>query len=571
MRDGLLPQRDFFHAQGPLFLPSIMPAYILGGESLASARAGVALWSLIGLAGIVLAGWILCGRAGGICALAACTLSAAYLAISRSLLSEGPALGLSSAAVGCAAAYYARGQRTWLIAGALLLTWAVLVKALVIGSLAALAVFVLLGRVGTLRSRIYDAGMAAAVAAVVAAAVISIFRPQSVWAQAVGYHMMLKNAFPLSVPRNLELLIHSGGIELHVLIAAGLLGLAMLARSQPAAAGAAALWIMVTAGLLLTHSPLFARHLAALVPPLGLACAGIGLAVRRQVNVLAGVTLVVGVGATVAAAWPPLWATAQSMPRQPMLDEAAAVMAQLSSESDTVVTDHAAIAYAADRAVTPPLADLSRTRVQSGDLSDRTLQEAIRAWQPALILWWFGYVPEAYPRFQSDLTQFYTPVWAAEGGRNLVILGDGLNLPAAFLEGYRPAGRPTFGGAVQLQSVKHAGTGRAGANLDVRLLWNVDRQPPEDWTAVLSIRRNTGDEAGQTQARLGEGWTPTSRWRAQTTVGSYLAVPLGSRATGSFRVFLELHRADGSPVMATGGRVRNAMSAEISSVDIEPS
>ncbi len=34
MRNGLLPNRDFFHAQGPLFLFLVMPAFIFGGETL---------------------------------------------------------------------------------------------------------------------------------------------------------------------------------------------------------------------------------------------------------------------------------------------------------------------------------------------------------------------------------------------------------------------------------------------------------------------------------------------------------------------------------------------------------
>jgi hypothetical protein len=570
VHDGLIPQRDFFHAQGPLFLFSLIPAYLLGGETLTAARAGAAAWSLIGLAGLGLAGWMSAGRSGALCVVAAGTLSTDYLAVSRSALAEAPAIGLSCAAVGAATVYYSRGQRFWLVASALLLTCAVLVKVLVISSVVPVAILVLVGRVGSIRHRIRDAAVASAPALLLTAAIALLCDPASVWQQAVGYHMQLTEAYPLSVSRNVELFRQFGGVELAALAVFGLVGILMLTRKRPALAAAYGSWALVTAALLVTHSPLFARHLTAVVPALALACAGLGLLADGPRGRLGVGVLATGILAAAIVSWSGLWTATLPMPRQPMLEEAIVALGQLTSDSDTVVTDHAVIPFMAHRALTPPLADLSRARVQSGNLSDGSLKDTIHTWRPAAILWWFGYVRDAYPRLHDDLMDNYTPVWSTEDGRTLAILGDGHNLPAEFLDGYRPAGRPTFGESLLLQSVKHAGTSRAGANLEVRLLWNVLERPAGDWSAVITVRRNTGAEAGRAAARLGEGWGPTMRWQPQTVAASYLKIPLQRDASGSFRVFLQLVGGDGSPVSAKGSRVRDGVSTEISNLTVEP-
>ena len=570
MRDGLIPHRDFFHAQGPLFLFSILPAYVLGGETLAAARAGVVAWSLLGIAGLGLAGWISAGRAGALCAVAASTLSTDYLAVSRSALAEAPAIGLSSAAVGASAMYYSRGLRVWLMASALLLMCAVLVKALVISAAVPVAILVLAGRVGSIQCRIQDAAAVSVAALVLMAAVVLVCDPASVWQQAVVYHSQLKDAYPLKVGRNIELFRQAGGAELSALYALGLLGILMMALERRVIGVACALWALASAGVLVTHSPLFARHLAAVVPALALACAGLGLLASRPRARLGVGVLTTGILVAVSVSWSGLWTLAAPVPRQPMLEEGVVALEQLTSESDNIFTDHAVIPFMAHRTLTPPLADLSRARVQSGTLSDRSLQELIHTWRPAAVLWWFEYVREAYPRLHDQLIDMYTPIWSTEGGRTLAVLGDGLSLPAEFLDGYRPAGRPTFGEALFLQSVKHPGTGRAGTNLEVRLLWNVLERPAGDWTAVVTVRRNTGAEAGRGIAWLGEGWASTTRWRPGTVAASYLVVPLQQDARGSFRVFLELVDSNGSPVTVRGSRVRDGVSTEISDLTVEP-
>jgi hypothetical protein len=104
----------------------------------------------------------------------------------------------------------------------------------------------------------------------------------------------------------------------------------------------------------------------------------------------------------------------------------------------------------------------------------------------------------------------------------------------------------------------------------VRLLWNVMERPAGDWSAVVSVRRNRGAEAGQGEAKLGGGWGPITRWRPQTVAASYLEVPLLRDASGTFRVFLEIVDADGSPIPVRGNRVRDGETAEISNLTVEP-
>ncbi|MFN0072777.1 MAG: ArnT family glycosyltransferase [Chloroflexota bacterium] len=571
LRDGMLPHRDFFHAQGPLFLPSLLPFYIAAGETLSAARFGVVIWSLVGLLSITSAGWWIAGDRGAFCSMAACALSGLYLSQSRALLSEMPSLALATSAVALALAYQHRARRGWLLGSALLLACGVLIKALVIGAAVPVAVAILAGPLHSLRGRLIDGLIALCVSGIFVAGVILVFDAGAVWDQAVQYHLLLKQAFPLNISQNLAILDRGVGRELRVLLPCALLGLVVMLWTARLTALGVALWLLATAGLLLTHSPLFDRHAVALLPPLALACGGLGLLFqRRRRSTLQAAVLTLLVAGAAVLARSGLSEAAAPMPRQPMLEEAADVLAQLTGVTDTVVTDNAALAFAARRALTPPLADLSRARMRAGDLSGATLWQAVERWQPSAVAWWFGYVAEAAPELQANMVQSYSPVWGTEGGRYLAVRGDGQDLPETFLSGYRPSGRLTFGDALQFRGIKHAGTGRAGTNLEVRILWNVIETPLSDWDITLIIRRNSGDEAGRVQAKLGEGWARSSTWRRDTVTASYLVVPLDRDARDSYRVFMELREPNGQTVVTVGSRVRGGDLIEVSRLDVEP-
>jgi hypothetical protein len=92
MRAGYSLYGGIFCSQPPAFMLSIYPIYILFGSTIVAARIGVAVLSLLGLAGAYLLGKTLAGRAAGIAALATVVTTPSYLQASRTLQAEGPAV-----------------------------------------------------------------------------------------------------------------------------------------------------------------------------------------------------------------------------------------------------------------------------------------------------------------------------------------------------------------------------------------------------------------------------------------------------------------------------------------------
>jgi len=109
---------DIFYSQPPLFLLSTYPVYVLFGASLESARLGIALISLFGLAGAFLLGKALSGRAGAIAALLLAVVDPLFLAQSQTIQAEASSVAFSFLAIGLAFYWfkYPAGKRGLLLA-----------------------------------------------------------------------------------------------------------------------------------------------------------------------------------------------------------------------------------------------------------------------------------------------------------------------------------------------------------------------------------------------------------------------------------------------------------------------
>ncbi len=100
MGNGYHLYQQIFYSQPPFFLLSIFPTYMLFGQTLWSARLGIALVSLLGLVGAFLLGNALSGRIGGLAALLLLVIDPLYLQQSQTLEAEAPFVAFALLAVG---------------------------------------------------------------------------------------------------------------------------------------------------------------------------------------------------------------------------------------------------------------------------------------------------------------------------------------------------------------------------------------------------------------------------------------------------------------------------------------
>ena len=102
MGNGYHLYQNIFYSQPPFFLLSIFPTYTLFGQTLWSARLGIALVSLMGFVGAFLLGTALSGRIGGLVALLLLLVDPLYLQQSQTLQAEAPFVAFSLLALGAA-------------------------------------------------------------------------------------------------------------------------------------------------------------------------------------------------------------------------------------------------------------------------------------------------------------------------------------------------------------------------------------------------------------------------------------------------------------------------------------
>lgn len=100
MSSGASLYQQIFYSQPPFFLLSIYPFYALLGQTLWSARLGIAIISLFGFVGALLLGKVLAGRLGMLLALLLLVINPLYLTESQILQADAPSTALMLLAVG---------------------------------------------------------------------------------------------------------------------------------------------------------------------------------------------------------------------------------------------------------------------------------------------------------------------------------------------------------------------------------------------------------------------------------------------------------------------------------------
>ncbi|HEX6800032.1 MAG TPA: glycosyltransferase family 39 protein [Ktedonobacterales bacterium] len=442
-----------FSSQPPAFLDLVYPFYALFGQSIAAARLGIVVYSLVGLAAIYVIGRAVAGRWAGLAAVALLAFDPAYLAESHTLQAEAPSVALALVCVALAvsaarAQVPARRRVLAVLAGAalalgiLIKLWDVVAVVPAVLYLAAPLFASLRGPDGRLRRPERAALMPAlrttaenlALFALGAlGAGILILAPylshwSDLWNQVVAFHIAAGHTSGHGLLYNLSLLLSNG--LAYPLALAALVGFLLGIGARDWRIAPPLLWLGASALLLLDQQPLFDHHRVLLLPPLALLAAlALPLAARQApvalrrgasvpiaplaatlLLVVTLLTLGLGVASMRTDAAPPNGDQAQ----------AAVALERLTVPGDVVASDDQYAAALAGRDVPPELVDTSQVRIASGYLTAAQLEAILTRDDVRAILFSSGRFA-LIPGFTAWVQAHYTEVVDLGGGRGLYI------------------------------------------------------------------------------------------------------------------------------------------------------
>jgi 4-amino-4-deoxy-L-arabinose transferase-like glycosyltransferase len=388
MRDGVVPFKELFSPQGPLHLPLLYLADLVG---LRTTNAPRILPIVAGAAVTVVtyaAGRRITSRYGAIVAAALVTTSGSIVWVTTGIASDGPALAFAIGAVAVAFAYAQRPASGRAVAAGALVGAAVVAKALAAPAGLAVALLVLS------RRRPRDLVYAAGAAVVVALGTALPWGLGRVWDQSVSYN---RNASRLTsywgaVTKAWHTLVDRDPIVLVavvlvlVMLLLGQLGWVRAAAPASAAGGpvlfrpVTVLTIWLAAQLaLLVYEPAFWRpHVAFLIAPLALL---VSLRPPPLVALL--------VGAVAVAPW--YWGNLHSMlwPDPYNAAERAAVDDLRNLPSGALaLADEPGFLWRADRLTDPYLDDSSIKRIEQGQVTAEKLERAAARTDVCAVLVW---------------------------------------------------------------------------------------------------------------------------------------------------------------------------------------
>jgi 4-amino-4-deoxy-L-arabinose transferase-like glycosyltransferase len=380
MRSGGLPFRDVFSSQGPVFLPLVWVADLLGFRTLDAPRLlSVASGVLVTIATYACARRVT-SRAHAWLAAGLVTTSGSVLWVTGPVNADGPSLALSILAVALALRTLDRRPTAldalWvgLAAGA-----AASIKALSVPAIVVAGVVLLLTGSGSFWRRLREPVLAAVVAVAVYLVTALPWGISRVWDQSFSYHNDARrlNSRPSAAWKVITTLWDR---DLLVLVALALaLGMWVVMRATGRRvrtdAGAPRLgivvamlvaWALLVFALLVWEPALFRAHVAHIVPPLAL----LACLCPPPWPVLA-VGLVVAAPFWAVESRPILWPRSFSGNQRLLVDRLRAL-----PDGSLVISDDPGYAWRAGKAPPGELADPSFQRIERGDITAASIVRA---------------------------------------------------------------------------------------------------------------------------------------------------------------------------------------------------
>jgi len=380
MRDGQLPFRDIFSSQGPVFLPLLWIADLVGLRTIDAPRLlSVAAGVLLTLAVYSCARHVTT-RGNALLAAGLVTTSGSILWVTVPVNADGPSLALSVLAIAFALRYRDDPRLRTAIWMGLAAGGAVSIKALSVPAVVIAGLIVLLAH-WPRRTGVRDAAVAAAIAVAVYVVTALPFGIADVWDQSYSYHNDAKsvNSHTGALHKVWDTLWERDKlVVVAVALALVTFGVRFVVRRRAGKAGDRALtvvvgflllWVVLVVALLVFEPAMWRAHVAHLVPPLAL------LAALRppswKVLLVAGViTVPFAIASTTSILWPGGYTGQQ-----------AAVVHRLERfPSDArFISDDPGLVWRADRDTPGDFADTSYQRLDDGSITQRSLVEAASA------------------------------------------------------------------------------------------------------------------------------------------------------------------------------------------------
>jgi hypothetical protein len=286
MSTGASLYQQIFYSQPPFFLLSIYPFYALLGQTIWSARLGVAIISLFGFLGALLLGRALAGRLGMLLALLLLVINPLYLAESQILQADAPSTALTLLAVGLTYLWWERpdGLIGYSLAtlAAITLALSMLTKLLVVPVLAPVGLLALAHIIKVKKSPVKvfaSIGPLLSGCVVFVLTTLLLLLPFShafsqFWQTVVTFHTDAKTYFLDTQSANNT---NIGSILESLLGASALYGTIVALLRRDWRVIPLLVWLVATIYLLWQQVPLFLHHLVVLIPPL-IALATMGVA-----------------------------------------------------------------------------------------------------------------------------------------------------------------------------------------------------------------------------------------------------------------------------------------------------
>lgn len=369
MRAGGQPFRDVFSSQGPLFLPLLWVADLLGLRTMDAPRVLGVVAGLVTVGGVYVAGRTVADRAGAVIAAAVTTATASVLWVTAPIASDGVAIAIATATFALTLSWRddlttARAVLVGLGIGA-----TISVKALLIPVAVPAAIVLLAGR------RLVPIVVGAAAAVALHLVLWLPWGVGDVWDQAYGYH--LEVAGERTPGANLAKLLSTLGdrdVPVIALAAAAAVAVLLGRRAEHPAAEPRLrnpdtlllAWLAATIAVLLVEHPLWRPHVSQVVPPLVL------LAARHRPPLRA--LAVVG-----ALALPyhlvHAWSILHPDPYPADTEAARQVLAGL-PEGALAISDDPGLVWRAGRRTPPDLVDASKLRIDTGRITSASIAAA---------------------------------------------------------------------------------------------------------------------------------------------------------------------------------------------------
>ncbi len=284
MRNGELPFRDIFSSQGPVFLPLLWVADLVGLRTMDAPRLlSVASGVLLTVA-VYSSARHLTSRGNALFAAALVTTSGSVLWVTVPVNADGPSLALSVLAVAFALRYRADPRLRNAVWMGLAAGGAVSIKALSVPALVIAGLVVLLSN-PELRTGVRDAAVAAGIAVGVYVVTALPFGIADVWNQSYSYHQEAKR-IATSGGAFHKLVDTLWDRDKLVLVALALAAITwavrFVVRRRAGRAGDRALtivvaflvlWVVMVVALLVWEPAMWRAHVAHVVPPLALLAA----------------------------------------------------------------------------------------------------------------------------------------------------------------------------------------------------------------------------------------------------------------------------------------------------------